>query len=95
MSIQEALFNAVPMITFPVFAEQDYNSERLHRTKRGIRLEITDFSQQDLEDALHKLLNDKMYQYKAIRSYRISSGSCISEIIIHFVCFSFSVILTQ
>jgi glucuronosyltransferase len=58
LSMQEAVIHGVPMITFPIFAEQDYNSERLQRTGRGIRLEIGELTQADLETAIHRLLND-------------------------------------
>lgn len=58
LSIQEVLHYPVPMITFPVFAEQDYNAERIHRMKRGIRLDITTVTQAELEDAINKILTD-------------------------------------
>jgi len=58
LSIQEALFNGVPMISFPIFAEQDYNAERVHRKKRGIRLEITTVTQKELEDAINEIFMD-------------------------------------
>ncbi|ODM98018.1 UDP-glucuronosyltransferase 1-7C [Orchesella cincta] len=66
LSMHESIFHQVPMIVFPVFAEQDYNGERLQRTGRGITLEITSFTQEQLEDAIHKLLYDQSYKKNVV-----------------------------
>lgn len=58
MGIQEAVQNAVPLISFPIFAEQDYNAERIHRKQYGIRLEILDVTQSQIEDAVRRILKD-------------------------------------
>ncbi|ODM96456.1 2-hydroxyacylsphingosine 1-beta-galactosyltransferase [Orchesella cincta] len=61
IGIQESIYNAVPLISFPIFAEQDYNAERVHRNEYGIRLEITTVNQAELEDAISKVVNDSKY----------------------------------
>lgn len=58
LGIQEAIHNVVPLISFPVSAEQDYNAERIHRKEYGIRLEIIDVTQPQLEDAVRRVLKD-------------------------------------
>ncbi|CAL8109965.1 unnamed protein product [Orchesella dallaii] len=62
MGIQESIYNSVPLISFPIFAEQDYNAERIHRKEYGIRLEITAFTQEELEDAITKVVTDPKYR---------------------------------
>jgi N-glycosyltransferase len=57
--MQEAITFGVPMIAFPLFAEQDYNAFRLERTGRGIRLEISTLTQEQLDKALNDILTDK------------------------------------
>lgn len=42
--------------------EQDYNAERVHRTKRGIRMDIMTVTQADIENAIHKILTDDTYR---------------------------------
>lgn len=58
LGTQEAIYNSVPLISFPIFAEQDYNAERINRKKYGVRLEIITVTQPELEDAIRKVLND-------------------------------------
>jgi UDP:flavonoid glycosyltransferase YjiC (YdhE family) len=45
---------------FPIFAEQDYNAARVERTGRGIKLEISTVTLQQLEGAIQEILNNKM-----------------------------------
>jgi glucuronosyltransferase len=60
LSIQEAITFAVPMIVFPIFAEQDYNAARVERTGRGISLEISTLTLPQLEGAIQEVLTNKM-----------------------------------
>lgn len=62
--MHEAICNPVPMIAFPVFAEQDFNGERLQRTERGITLDITSITADKLEDALQRILKDDKYAFQ-------------------------------
>ncbi|ODM95387.1 UDP-glucuronosyltransferase 2B18 [Orchesella cincta] len=64
LSMQEAVYHGVPMIVFPVFAEQDYNAERLHRTGRGIRLDFGSLTEPQLEDAINRLLTDPRIKHE-------------------------------
>ncbi|ODM87916.1 UDP-glucuronosyltransferase 1-7C [Orchesella cincta] len=62
IGIQESIYNAVPLISFPIFAEQDYNAERVHRKEYGIKLEITTVTKAELEDAISKVVTDPKYR---------------------------------
>jgi UDP:flavonoid glycosyltransferase YjiC (YdhE family) len=62
LGIQEAIYNSVPLISFPVFAEQDYNAERIHRKEYGIRFEVTTVTQSELVHAINKVLTDPKYR---------------------------------
>ncbi|KAJ6643627.1 UDP-glucosyltransferase 2 [Pseudolycoriella hygida] len=62
VGLQEAIYNSVPLISFPIFGDQDYNAERIHRKEYGIRLEITTVTQVQLEDAINKILTDNKYR---------------------------------
>ena len=61
LSIQEAITYGVPMIAFPLFAEQEYNAYRLELTGRGIKLEIQTLTLKDLDHAISQLLTIKTY----------------------------------
>jgi len=61
LGIQEAVFHAVPMIAMPVFAEQDYNSERLERMGRGLTLDLVSFTASELENAIHRIYHEKRF----------------------------------
>jgi UDP:flavonoid glycosyltransferase YjiC (YdhE family) len=60
LSIQEAISNGVPMITLPIFAEQDFNSFRLERTRRGIRFEANTLTLEHLQHAIAQILANPM-----------------------------------
>jgi len=62
IGIQEAIYNLVPLISFPIFADQDYNAERMHRKEYGIRLEIITVTQLQLEEAIQSILSDEKYR---------------------------------
>jgi UDP:flavonoid glycosyltransferase YjiC (YdhE family) len=43
------------MIVIPLFADQDSNAERVHSRGRGIKLEISDLTQDKLEGAIQEI----------------------------------------
>lgn len=57
--INEAIYYAVPMIAFPVFAEQDYNSNFLEPKGIGIKMEIVGLKAEKLEKAISKIIGDE------------------------------------
>ncbi|CAG7724753.1 unnamed protein product [Allacma fusca] len=67
MSIQEAIFNGVPLVSLPVFSEQDYNAERVHTGGYGIRLEITTLTADQLVEALSKILYTPSYKDEMLK----------------------------
>lgn len=58
VSLQESISYAVPMISFPCFAEQNYNAERIQRKETGIVLEVTTVTKGQLVDAINKILTE-------------------------------------
>lgn len=59
-SMIEAIYNAVPLISFPIFAEQDYNANFLEPRGIGIKLEIIDLKSHHLQNAIVAITtNDK------------------------------------
>lgn len=62
IGIQEAIYNSVPLISFPIFADQDYNAERIHRKEYGIRLELITVTQPEIEEAITTILSDEKYE---------------------------------
>lgn len=58
-SVNEAVHYGVPLVIFPIMGDQDYNGNALVAKDIAILLEITDFTQQELADSLHRILYDK------------------------------------
>jgi MGT family glycosyltransferase len=54
----EAMHFGVPMIVLPLFWDQYDNAQRVHETGFGIRLDPYRFSDDQLQGAIRKLLND-------------------------------------
>lgn len=59
LGTQEAMFNAVPMIIFPFFAEQDYNAARIAGAECGIKMEISELTSEKLENSIREILTNK------------------------------------
>lgn len=66
LSTQEAVYYAVPSIVFPVFAEQDYNAERIQGGERGIKMELFQLTEEKMDHALREILTNKKYNFFAI-----------------------------
>ncbi|OXA61940.1 UDP-glucuronosyltransferase 1-1 [Folsomia candida] len=61
-SLQEALVNAVPMITLPFHGDQDFNAMRLDEIGVSIPLEISEITEQQLQSALTRALYDTEFR---------------------------------
>ncbi|XP_035701550.1 UDP-glucuronosyltransferase 1A1 isoform X1 [Folsomia candida] len=70
LGIQEAICNSVPLIAFPIFAEQDYNANKLEYRKVGVQLEITAIREDKFWGAIGKVLDDQSY---ALNMKRLST----------------------
>ncbi|CAL8090380.1 unnamed protein product [Orchesella dallaii] len=60
--IIEATWTGVPLITIPIFAEQDYQSYKLQAREVGIRLELRDINADDLAAAISDITTNPMYR---------------------------------
>ncbi|CAL8110077.1 unnamed protein product [Orchesella dallaii] len=61
LSTQEAVFHGVPLIGFPFFADQDLNIIKAEKAGFALSLEINDFTEEMLENAINKILTDDSY----------------------------------
>jgi UDP:flavonoid glycosyltransferase YjiC (YdhE family) len=59
LGTQEAVYHGVPTIVMPLFAEQDYNAERIQSRGRGIRLEISQLTQAKFENAIREITSNE------------------------------------
>ncbi|CAL8143999.1 unnamed protein product [Orchesella dallaii] len=59
--VNEAIFSSVPLICFPIFAEQDFNAQLVEQKGIGIKLEITDLKEEDLKNAILRILGDNKF----------------------------------
>ncbi|CAL8110081.1 unnamed protein product [Orchesella dallaii] len=57
-STQEAVFHGLPLIGFPFFADQDLNIIQAEKAGFALSLEINDFTEEMLENAINKILTD-------------------------------------
>ncbi|XP_066999951.2 UDP-glucosyltransferase 2 isoform X1 [Anabrus simplex] len=63
-SLQEATYNAVPLVGIPIFSDQAYNVKYIETIGIGVKLEIDDLSKETLHEALKKVLHDPRYRNK-------------------------------
>ncbi|XP_051167479.1 UDP-glucosyltransferase 2-like isoform X2 [Leptopilina boulardi] len=61
MSLQEAIYHAVPMIGLPFFIDQLSNIEICVEKNIGIRLDLKTLTETKLNNALNLILNDSKY----------------------------------
>ncbi|XP_003705457.2 UDP-glycosyltransferase UGT5-like [Megachile rotundata] len=66
-STEEAINFAVPLLAFPVLADQDYLSARVVATGIGKSLEITTVTREQLDGAIREMMNNNEYKKNIIR----------------------------
>ena len=59
---QESILAGIPMIGFPVFAEQPHNAGRLVRKGFGLRLDLRGFSVEELVSAIEEVITNPEYK---------------------------------
>ncbi|XP_074660368.1 2-hydroxyacylsphingosine 1-beta-galactosyltransferase-like [Tubulanus polymorphus] len=57
----EALYHGVPMLGLPLFGDQMYNAERVVVKGYGLKLDTEKFTSDDLQSAIHELLNNSNF----------------------------------
>ena len=60
--LHEALYNAVPIIGFPLFAEQHENCHRAYKKGFGLEMKIQDFTSDQLFLNIQEVLNNPKYR---------------------------------
>ncbi len=58
----EALYHGVPMIGFPLFAEQFYNAKRMEYKNYGIPLNSKQFTSEELVSTINEVITDEKYR---------------------------------
>ncbi|CAH1102051.1 unnamed protein product [Psylliodes chrysocephalus] len=65
LSTLETIYHGVPVLTLPVFADQKLNAARMETLGYGVKLTFSALTEEDLTEALNKLLNDPKYRENA------------------------------
>ncbi|ODN03744.1 2-hydroxyacylsphingosine 1-beta-galactosyltransferase [Orchesella cincta] len=71
-STVEAIHFEVPLISFPVLAEQDFNANTVASRNAGIKLEILTLKQEELEHAISEILENPKYRNAMKKLSKIS-----------------------
>ena len=67
----EALYHGVPILGLPVFGDQPYNAARIQAKGFGISLNIVDFTQDDLDEAISELLHTSVYKQNIMKASKL------------------------
>jgi hypothetical protein len=67
----EAVYHGVPMIGFPLFADQPYNARRMELKGLGIEMDILSFSSEELVDNVRRIVSDGSYKDRAAKASAI------------------------
>ncbi|CAG7729137.1 unnamed protein product [Allacma fusca] len=65
LSVQQAAFHGVPMITVPVWADQPFNSRSLNYNGIGIHLDLEDITKDTFSHAIQEMLTIPKYSNNA------------------------------
>lgn len=57
----EAVYHGVPMIGFPLFGDQNFNAFRISRRGFGLTMDISDFTSEELRDAIDDVLSNETF----------------------------------
>lgn len=58
----EAVYHGVPIVTMPVFADQDSNAAKVVEEGYGLRLELKELSADGLVNTITRVANDPQYK---------------------------------
>ncbi|ODM72120.1 UDP-glucuronosyltransferase 1-5, partial [Orchesella cincta] len=78
--IYESILSKVPMICFPVFAEQDFNADIMVEKGYGIKLELITLKEEELTDAIERMTTDKSYKTNVERISRLFTDRPMSPL---------------
>ncbi|XP_053976522.1 uncharacterized protein LOC128875173 [Hylaeus volcanicus] len=70
-SSEEAVHFTVPLVGFPVLADQNYQVRRMEALGVGKHLDITTVTRDELESAIRELINDSKYKENMIKLKKI------------------------
>ena len=76
----EAIYHAVPMIGFPLLADQYYNAKRLDHNGYGMSMDLHDLTADQLLDNIHKILGDKSYKERIAKASQIFRSQAQSPV---------------
>jgi len=68
----EAVYHGVPMIGFPLFAEQPTNCQRIITKNYGLCMKIFEFSPEELYNNIHEILSNSKYSTAIKKSSEIA-----------------------
>jgi len=60
--LHETLYNGVPVIGFPLYAEQHMNCHRVHKKGFGLEMKVQDFTSEQLFLNIQEVLNNPKYR---------------------------------
>ena len=87
----ESVYNGVPMIGFPLFAEQYHNADRIIEHGYGVTLNILTFTADDLFSAIQRVIANKTYKANVrkasaiLRNYPMSPSDTVVHWIEHVI----------
>lgn len=58
----EGLYNAVPMLTMPIYGDQPYNARRAEYKQWALTLNIMEFTETELENTIKELISNPKYK---------------------------------
>ena len=79
-SLQESLFAGVPIIGFPISADQPNNAGKVARKGFGLKLELKSFSVQELVAAINEVITNPSYKAKVQKASEIIKSERVPPI---------------
>ena len=67
----EAVYHGVPMIGFPIRADQRHNARLLQHKHYGLSMDLHNFTAEQLLDNIHKILGNKSYKDRVTKASEI------------------------
>ena len=77
LSFQEAIYHAVPLLCLPFGNDQKGQASKAEREGFGIKMDWNDFKEEQLNEALNKLINDHRCDFYVVFMYLVLFGFVI------------------
>ncbi|CAH0559936.1 unnamed protein product [Brassicogethes aeneus] len=79
-SIDESMYNKVPLLAIPFFADQRFNADKVTKNGGGLSLDYHSFTKEELKEKILTIIEDKKYKKRVEKLAAIAFDHSVSPL---------------